>query len=429
MEVPNNHALLLSAITESFLESSDFNGVPVASLRTRFDLTHSEAIGIIESLVADGRAAILFSDSDTNPHVQRFGFEPIDVQIRKLRVSDSATVMCVYPTSSHLESVVDNSEFTDRPYTCKLRLGEPHLAPKYFDLQVLEVYRADPRYVYSTNDVGGWISVRDEYFESEGMPARDQISLQTFGFAYDSNLARGVVVYLRYLADLSPEHQQTWRTREILGDYIPHPDYYRTSILGDWPERESIFVAYLVELYIVNEMARCIERPPLFRRDYGPYAEQRPKRFAFLVRPTLEEYHAFVLLLDKLLSENINREFFRDEVPMESEQQRPDGKLVVSQRGTLALLDDWMRISLRVDDWTDWETAIEAMRDVRRQRQRPAHAVDENRFDQVYFAEQRELMIRAYQAVRTIRLLLANYPATKEVEVPEWLFRGEIWTY
>lgn len=50
-------------------------------------------------------------------------------------------------------------------------------------------------------------------------------------------------------------------------------------------------------------------------------------------------------------------------------------------------------------------------------------------FDQKYIRQQRELMVRAYTAVRTIRLLLANHPATKGIEIPDWLYEGLIWDY
>ena len=34
-----------------------------------------------------------------------------------------------------------------------------------------------------------------------------------------------------------------------------------------------------------------------------------------------------------------------------------------------------------------------------------------------------------YGAIRTIRIMLANHPAVKNYQVPEHLFKGEIWTY
>jgi len=62
-------------------------------------------------------------------------------------------------------------------------------------------------------------------------------------------------------------------------------------------------------------------------------------------------------------------------------------------------------------------------------RQRPAHAVDEDRFDQKYFKEQRELIIEAYSAVRTLRLMFANHPDVEsaKIKIPDWLQEGKIW--
>jgi ribosomal protein L31E len=36
-------------------------------------------------------------------------------------------------------------------------------------------------------------------------------------------------------------------------------------------------------------------------------------------------------------------------------------------------------------------------------------------------------MLSAYEAVRIIRQLLANHPAAKTVDVPDWLYEGLIW--
>lgn len=191
---------------------------------------------------------------------------------------------------------------------------------------------------------------------------------------------RAVAVFLRYLSDLSPEHQQIWKARELAGDFTLHPDYYRNSILGDWGERGSIFTALLVEQHVINLMAKAMGRSPLFRKDFGEYAENKPRQFTFMVRPTSEELNAFILLLDKMLSDNIDKAFFGDDVTAETETERADGKVVVSPKGTLTMLDEWLRQKLRLPDWEPWETALVSLREVRKLRQKPAHAVDENVF-------------------------------------------------
>src|SRR5688572_12553489 len=57
-----------------------------------------------------------------------------------------------------------------------------------------------------------------------------------------------------------------------------------------------------------------------------------------LIRPTLREFNAFVHVLDKFMSENINKNFFGADVSPETERPRKDGKIVVTQKGTIQLL-------------------------------------------------------------------------------------------
>lgn len=421
---------IIGTVTNFYLGSHDFNGIPAAALveqlGTAWEVVHPQ----LKKLIDDDVVGLVYADTAINPHVLRLGFEPKDDQIAKLAAANLHHT-CIYPRPKHLAVVVDPARYSDEPYKLCIALGEPQLAFRSFDLSVLETYRNDPRYRYDNNDINGSISVRDRELGSHGMEERDEVFLQTFGFSYDNDMNRAVAVYLRYLANLSSEHQQVWKAKELQGKYLLHPDYFRTSIIGDWGERNPIFNAFLAELRIINQMATAMGRPPLFRDDYGEYGARKPQKFGFLIRPTLEELNAFVLLLDKMLSDNINKAFFRKEVADETELERADGKLEVRQKGTLQILDDWIRQVYHTDDWKPWEEAIAALRDVRKRRQKPAHAIDENVFDQQYFKEQRDLIIRAYEAVRTIRLMFENHPNVKKaaIDIPEWLRDGRIWTY
>lgn len=421
---------ILLAVTSYFLSSGDFNGISAARLIQELGATWNEIRASLQELIEEDSIGVLYAEFELNTHIVRLGFPPIDVQVSKLDTDDIFHT-CVYPRPNHLQKVVDVSQYQGQPYKLCLALGEPQLAYRSFDLSILEFYRNDPRYSYSNDDINGSISVRSEYYESEQMHERDQVLLDTFGFAYDEALNRAVATYLRYLADLSPEHQQIWRTKELSGDYKLHPDYFRNTIIGDWGEKVPIFSAFVNELYIINQMAAAMGRSPLFNKDYGEYGENRPQNFTFLVRPTLEEFNNFVLLLDKLLSDNINKSFFQKEVSYETESERSDGKIIVQQKGTLQILDDWVRKYFRTTEWEPWDESIKVMRDVRRLRQKPAHGINENIFDQAYFKEQRELIIRAYEGVRTLRLLLANHPKVRQadIKIPKWLVEGEIWTY
>lgn len=416
---------LLKEITDFYLSSRDFNGFSVRSLRKDFGATLDQAKEATRRLLAAEKIDVLFGNVHPNPHIKAFSHISNDQQQTFLQNLEFADHVCLYPSKKHIATLDVGDQFKGRPFDLELGQGAGQLEYRVFNLSVLEYYRNDPRYYYETNFINGSISIRDEYFESSSMPDHDQVLLQTFGFAYDEDLNRGVAVFLRYLADLSPEHQRVWHAKMLSGDYKLHPDYYSNSILGEWGTRISIFEAFTLELAVVNQMAELMGRPAFFKETFP----ERPNEFGFLLRPTLAEFNAFVLLLDKMLSDNINKKFFLDEVPLEEDQPRPDGKIVVRQKGTLALLEEWLRKYFRPSDPAPFDDMFRSFRAVRKLRQKPAHAVNENDFDISYFKEQRQLVIEAYDSLRTLRLVLANHPKVRRnpPKIQEHLAKGEIW--
>jgi len=416
---------IVKLVTDYYLSSSDFNGKQIRSLLEELGLEWKDIKKTLQELVRDEQIRLIDEDSDINPNIIRIGFNSIEFQLSSLDV-DTPKPLCFYPTPQILKDAIILDDYKTAPYTLKLALGDAQLSFSVFDLSVLETYRNDPRYHYETDDIQGQI-----FCENESILDADRIFLETFGFAYDKDFNRAIAVFTRYLANLTREHQQIWKFKEISGGgYSLHPDYHRISICGEWGERESIFQALLEELDIVNQMCKAMGRPVLFRDDYKQNAEKRLKKFHFLIRPTLNEFNDFILLLDKMLSDNINKEFFMDDIKYEKEMPRNDGKIIVSQKGTLTLLDEWFRSQMFLLDWSDWDNAIFALKKVRKLRQQPAHSIKEDVYDQKYFKEQRKVIIDAYFAIKMIRLLFANHPRVNaaQIEVPDWLYNGQIWT-
>lgn len=420
---------IIDAVTSFYLKPGDFNGLPAADLVVMSGVDWDTLIPTIEQLIEEDLLGVLHADDDVNTHVMRVGIPPKEHQLSKLQTAQLHHT-CLYPRPAHLEKVVDKSIYANQPFRLRLALGEPELRFQSFDLSVLEFYRNDPRYWYRSNDIHGFISVGEQHYNSNEMPDPDKVLLR-FGFAYDSDMNRAVAVYLYDLSELSPEHQQVWQVKKLKGEYRLHPDYLKTTIIGGFGDKISIFSAFVLELYIINEMAKAMGRPSLFNKDYGEYGEDPPRKLSFLIRPTLEEFNEFVLLLDKLLSDNINKSFFQNEVPYETETERRDGKVVVQPKGTLQILDEWVKKYFTPTDWGPWNNGMAAFREVRKLRQKPAHAVNENTFDQKYFKEQRELILRAYTALRTLRMLFANAPAVAAtgINVPDDLYKGNIWDF
>ena len=416
---------LIDAVVNHYLSSGDFNGMPA------YDLTHSGAIdlpelkAILRPLIENDLLAVNFGEVHVNPHIRAFPDPPAQEQISRLQ-SFAGEYFVLYPTPTLLKQRVTSADFEGRPFSLRLALGSPQLAYESFDLAVIDHYRRDPRYRFWSNDVAATLSTGDEAYLSESFPEKHKVLIQHFGFCYDKQHHRAAAVFLTDLHGLTPEHQQIWDAFRLTGDYRLHPDFYRAAILGDWGLKVSLRDAFVEEFKTINAMCVAIGWPHLFWEEFP----EPPKELAFLIRPTADEFNAFIQTLDKVMSENINRDFFPPSIPRELEQVRPDGKVVVQQRGTIQMLDLWLRQRFRIPDTRPLEECLATFREVRRRRQKPAHSVVAAKYDEALFEEQRQLFTRAYSAVRTLRLVLQNHPRTRAVRdtMNEQVRDGEIWS-
>lgn len=416
---------LLDKITSYYLASEDFNGCSLSWLR-------GQGSGIdmkiaLRDLHATGQIDVLSPEFDPNPAIKRLPAPPRDLQLQAIEQAESDHHLFVYPHPTVLSAKVNPHDYSGRPFTLLLASGAAQLEYRPFDLSVLEFYRNDPRYRYQCDGIHGFICIEDEHNQDQSFPEADKILLSSFGFAYDENFNRAVAAFLTDLSSLTPEHQQVWNAKQLVGAYRVNRHFFQTQILGRFPDEIPIFVAFVMEMKVINDMCAAMGRAPLFRK--VPTDTDLPSKFGFLVRPTLQEFHDFVHLLDKLLSDNINKDFFGKDVVTEREVPRKDGKIAVEQKGTLQLLEEWCKLKIRAADMKPLEDAFKALRKVRKLRQQPAHSLENNRFDQQFFKDQRQLVIEAYTAIRTLRLMFANHPAARNVEVMDLLYRGAICSY
>jgi hypothetical protein len=100
----------------------------------------------------------------------------------------------------------------------------------------------------------------------------------------------------------------------------------------------------------------------------------------------------------------------------------------VNRKGTIQLLDEWIALKYRTLDRSPIEEMIRSMKRVRKLRSKPAHSIREDRFDQKYLVDQREIMIETYRAVQTLRRMFANHPSAKAYQLPTTLTEMKIWT-
>ncbi|HXT17129.1 MAG TPA: hypothetical protein VN706_15915 [Gemmatimonadaceae bacterium] len=417
---------LVDSTASYYLESGDFNGLPAYGVVGKSVASLDELTGLLRPLIERGVLSVNFGDTHVNPHIRALADSPIERQLANLNAARTDQFV-IYPTATTLESTVDRNNYTGRPFSLRLALGAPQLEFASFDLAVIDYYRRDPRYRLWTNDVQATLSISDDAYLDPAFPEKHKVLIQNFGYSYATDLRRAVAVFLTDLDHLTPEHQQLWATHEVEGDYKLHPDFWRAAIMGDWELKASLRDAFLEELRTVNAMCEAIGWPRMFH----DVPAEPPRELALLIRPTLAEFNEFVHILDKLISENIDKAFFPVTIAREDERVRGDGKVIVTPRGTLKMLDEWLRLKFRTPDPAPLDDMLSTFREIRRLRQKPAHAINPDAYDAAFFETQRKLFVRAYDAVRTLRLILQNHPLARAVadEMDERVREGEIWSY
>lgn len=308
-------------------------------------------------------------------------------------------------------------------YTKQLRLGGSQYSHRFFRRQVLERYREDPRYRFEEWGTFGYIGIKDEFYLDDSVREADKIGIQSFGKGYDSNGKEIVAVVLVYLGRLSVEHQNYWSSFEIEEKCKLDADYVKTNFEGDWTDRVSIYRAFRHELEEINKICDLIGEPSLFKRTY---LDNPPKEFSRLTKPTKGEYAEFVHTVDKMISENINRNFFEGKIDMQKEILMKENKSRIIDKSSLRLLEEYLGKHWRFPNPKPKDDMVETFKYVRKIRQEPAHKITDNIYDSAYIQKQQELIEQVYKAIRTLRLILRNHPKARSYQSPKWLDEGRI---
>lgn len=406
---------LFERISEYYLKSRDFNGLPTRVL----GLEDDDIKALLKNLIKAGDVSIVISHP--NPYVKCLPPQSIEEQIENLMKMKDLTHLVAYPEGMRLKKYIKPQKYAGKPFRLAVAKGEATLNCAYFRLDVLERFRNDPRFEFRNNDVVGTI-----YSKEEGMETED-VYLKSVGFAYDKDMNRAVCIFYTDLMNMSKEQQQYWKHYELKGSYRAHPDFIMSQIYGEWPKNASLAEAITTELRVTNDITQDCYGKKLFKADYSD--SKRPKELSFLIRPTAKELNAFILMLDKIISDNINSKFFKGIVEPDTETEREDGKIVVSRKSTLTMLSEFIRREFKPANTEPLDEMFNTFKKVRKLRTKPAHSIEEDTFDEKYFKEQRELFIEAYSAVRLLRLILQNHPNADRSKIPEWLYKGNIGTY
>lgn len=299
------------------------------------------------------------------------------------------------------------------------------LKPVYFDIQVLERYFDDPKYLVFYHDYRGSIVIDDEYISDD----IDRIEyLKDFGLAYKKTDVndRAIVTFADDLIKLPVKMQSHFQSYylENQEEYFPNEGFVKNLILGEWVDTISIYQALTLELHYINEMCSAIGLPKMFLNEYPSDARlqnERPNNYHVLLMPTKERFYDFVITLEKMITGNMNIKTFLTSAPniKTVDRNNEEGK----PKGSLTLLVDWLNANIK---FADIKNDVEdPLRTLIKERQVPAHKNFKNEYNKLYWKEQDDFMIEIYTAVRNIRLLFANHPNCKSIEIPDYLFDGE----
>ena len=397
---------ILDEIVNAYLESGDFNGFFVHG-----ESYLPEQLQIVRQLILDGSIEVVNENDFVNPNIRPWPTQRSrEDQVAEF-VGELAPYVCLYPTAQVLTVRPEVASMTDEPYRQAMASGRGQLELAFFEIAVLEQYRNDPRFHYSFVDCEVFLGVSDDAYLDEMEPDRDKIGSLRVGLAYDvtsvrsDEVKRFVCSFFRDLADLTPAHQQRWKTFEIERGENDHPHaMWWAMMMGHMPDSIGPFQKIQLEMEAINELFTLGYGVKIFKET------QPPREWGWVLRPSSNEWHQFVLLTDKLLSENIQHSSLTsagidrndaDDEPMGSLQRL---ELFVVQSG----LTKVQAVAL-----------LAPLRSIRTERQKPAHKLVTHTTDPTLFAHQRDVLVDITRSLMGLRDLLMKHPSACDWEPDE----------
>ena len=148
--------LVINEIIEYYLNSNNFNGLPIYMMKN-YDYE------VLCELIDENIIEVLSGNEVINPHIKGGNFN-IPKEQQKVNINNKDKYSVLYPTKQALENI--SVEYTS-PYTEMLRKGENQFEIIYFDIEILERYINNPKFIVADNGYRGNIYPKDEYYDDE----------------------------------------------------------------------------------------------------------------------------------------------------------------------------------------------------------------------------------------------------------------------
>ena len=388
---------LLKTIIDYYLNSSEFNGIPVGSIP---DFDPHEAEVLIK------RNMLEAISNDLNPYIKFFNAaQAIETQMKNIQREDC----CLYPTPWALAGIPKDQ---NRKYKALLQSGWGQFEIIYFDVDVLELYFNNPQYLITDMGYRGQIDVRDECTDDNLEWIKD------YGIAYGPNKEtdKAIGVFIRDLAFLSEKAQMRWASheKENQAQWQVNGSFYKNLILGEWIDTVWVFDALLEEQVIINSICDRIGIHHIFTKTWKKSNCERPEGYRLILIPTRKNYFDFVSVLEKIVANNISSKAFT------CQQNKTRAITPEKDEGTISLLGKWLIANGRNQQIVE-EHVIAPLKHIRKVRQTPAHEFIDNKYDTMVYIEQNQIVEKAYEAISCLRIMLSTHPLAKDVEIPEYL--------
>lgn len=410
----------MNTIYDYFIESSDYNGIPIEELFSLWKTDWSSGIKKLINLVKQGDCII---QSSTFPFIIRESIPTIESSVNYLtEIMDSKSNRysqyqeCIYPSNSFLLKYRDVSNMP--PYNKYLALGGAHLQPLFFDLNVINTYLDDPRYKLKLRDYHGSLSY--ELTNNTKIDDAGFYELKSFGLGYDENGIHVIVAFPRYLRCLSHSQQNIWEAHEITKPCKVIKPYWDNVMHGCWAFPLSLASGILNEREYINNLWKAIFDDNLFLNEYS--IEDLPAYFSFLFIPTSRALGKFIHLMDKLFSDQLNTKHLRnlltngnEEFPCVTEKFEPN-------IGSLTALQLWIDniYNLRSGENIGIEI-ISPFKKIRKLRQPEAHKIDvSDTYDVSIYTKHTEILQEVYDTLVKLRIILISHPKSIRVKPPKY---------
>ena len=402
---------LLNFIINYYLASKDFNGLPLYEC-------NDEDKERLSKFIDSGDVFILSDDECENPFIKGFDIKiPQETQKRHLKDEDKCVV--IYPTSKLLMTIKLPEGMG--PYSLKLAQGSPQLQWVYFEPKILQNYFDDSRFLIRDHGYVGTISPREELY-NEDLEAE---FIKNYGLAHKKGdkICRAVCVLLYDLAKLTPKKQHIWKGYEVAAqeDFFPDADCERNLIQGLFCEYFWGFDALLLTISYINKLCVAIGLPHMFNKEFcNEYDEiERPDGFHMLWMPTTRNYYTFLETLEKIVVNNLSINVFTHNAPYVNPVERKE------KEGSLVLLDKWLTANIKFTDPTvTVKNFLKPLRQLRKERQIPAHELYEYKYNETLWKKQIEMMWEILIVLMNIMLFLSSHPKGKSIEIPSRLIEN-----